>query len=330
MPPITALLLIVKARHRAAASAARALTLWLEARHVAVRTLPADAPPDTLREAARQAGAAIILGGDGTLVGAARKLLPTGCPLLGINHGKVGFLAEVPARAWEGPLERLLSGSLPLARRAALAWELERDGEIVDRGNAINDLVVGRGAMARVIAAQVSLNGLSLGQVRADALVVGTPTGSSGYVLSTGASLIHPDMDALTMTLVSPFQCVFPAMVLPLDTDIQVSLGSAEAFLTLDGQDGLALVPGDTVRVRGLGKALPLFVPSPEAYFQRLRASGFVRTEPADKMSRSRRNGASVPHEGGASAEARGGTPSDTACGTPPDTACETPEGELA
>ena len=276
MSSFTSLLLIAKARHRAAASCARTLAAWLEERGVSARILPANTPPDQLRDAANQAQAVIILGGDGTLVGAARKLLATGRPLLGINHGKVGFLAEVSAKDWEAPLTRLIAGQLPVVRRAALTWTLERDGRTLETGHAINDLVVGREALARVIALEVCLNGHCLGRIRADALVVGTPTGSTGYVLSAGGSLIHPDMDALSLTPVSPFQSIFPSMVLPLATEIVLRLDGTEGYLTLDGQDGLPLVSGDLVRVRGLAGALPLFVPHREGYLERLCACGFV------------------------------------------------------
>lgn len=288
MRPPTALLLITKVRHQAAAALTRTLAAWLEDRGVRVTALSAAAPPETLRAAAAAADAAVVLGGDGTFVGAARKLLGSGTPLLGINHGRVGFLTEVPAAAWQAPLERLVQGDLPVVPRAALAWSLVRQGRVVREGHAINDLVSGRAALARVLSLSVAINGHAMGLVRADGLIIATPTGSSGYVLSAGGSLIHPDMQALTLAPVSPFQSVFPSMVLPLDARITLSVDDHEGYLTVDGQEGEPLLPGDTLEARALPDALPLLVPDPYAYYRRLLECGFVR--PA--RGKSRRAGA--------------------------------------
>ena len=229
--------------------------------------------------------AVIVLGGDGTLVGVARRLLTllapeTVCPLLGVNFGKVGFLTEVPADNWENTVDALVEGRLSLASRLALRWQILRPGEASPpaSGFAVNDVVVSRCALARVLALQVSIDGQPLGTLRADGMLVSTPAGTSGYALSAGASLIHPEVEALSLAPISPFLSRFPSMVLPVKSrvDIRVDDTTPESFLTVDGQDGFPMKPGDTLRVQGHPGALWLAVPTTQAYYRRLGRCGFV------------------------------------------------------
>ncbi len=226
--------------------------------------------------------AVIVFGGDGTLVGAARRLLGYGvrAVILGINFGKVGFLAELSPDHWEFAVMALAEGRMPVVSRLALQWEIFHEGKnsVAKHGFAVNDVVLSRGTLARVLSLHVSVDGQPLGQVRADGILVSSPAGTSGYALSTGASLVHPSVEAVTIAPISPFLTRFPSMVLPPESvvDIAVDKKSHETYLTVDGQDGIVLCHGDTLRTRGLPRALRFAVPDISAYYRRLGRCGFV------------------------------------------------------
>ena len=191
MHSVTSILLVTKARHAAAEATAAAVSQWLEAHGVACSALPADCPSEKLVGRARTSDAILILGGDGTFVGVGRKLAGLDIPLLGINFGQVGFLTELSAVGWEPALERLLAGKMITRTCLLLAWELLRGGTPIASGHAANDVVVGRGAIARVLPVHVFVDGEDMGVVRSDGVELllyhrfGRPDDSaSGYVYS--------------------------------------------------------------------------------------------------------------------------------------------------
>ena len=159
---------------------------------MACSALPADCPSEKLVGRARTSDAILILGGDGTFVGVGRKLAGLDIPLLGINFGQVGFLTELSAVGWEPALERLLAGKMITRTCLLLAWELLRGGTPIASGHAANDVVVGRGAIARVLPVHVFVDGEDMGVVRSDGVIVSTPLGSSAYALSAHGPLVHP------------------------------------------------------------------------------------------------------------------------------------------
>lgn len=229
--------------------------------------------------------AIVVFGGDGTLVGALRRLVGLSVnnpelaetPVMGVNFGKVGFLVEVEDPDWPAVLDDLLAGRARLAPRTALEWSLWRDGIGLERGHAVNDIVVGRGSLARVLGLGLSVNGDEVSRVRADGMLVSTPAGSSGYGCSAGGSLVHPDLEALMVMPIAPFLRRSVPMVLPADSRLCLThLSGTDAFLTVDGQDGVPLHPGDAVCVRGLPRAFTLVTGSTATYYERLRRCGFV------------------------------------------------------
>lgn len=283
MQSVTSLLLVTKTRHAAAESTALAVGRWLEARGVACSIVSAARSAQELADKARAADVVLIFGGDGTFVGVERKLAGTDVPLLGINFGQVGFLTELSAENWQPGLERLLAGKMIAHTRTLLAWELVRNGGIAAAGHAANDVVVGRGAIARVLPVHVFVDGEDMGLVRSDGVIVSTPFGSSAYALSAHGPLVHPDVRALTLTPISPFFKSFPPMVLPPEARIRLETAAPDGSLTVDGQEGLPLCAGDVVRVRSLetGKLLSC---DAGAYYRRLRERGFIQTdEPAER-----------------------------------------------
>lgn len=298
----TSVLLVVKAGHAGALDLAGIMRSWLAARGASAAVLAADVAPDELRAAASGRDAVIVLGGDGTVVGVCRRLAALGAaapPYMGVNFGQVGFLAEVAPNGWEACLERLLAGELRASPRLCLAWEAR--GRADAQGLAVNDVVVGRGSLARVLPVRVVVEGPGgeehdLGWVRSDGMVISTPQGTSAYALSAHGALLHPDIRGMAVTPVSPFFKSFPAMVLPPDRRVRLETPprmsfpaetpgrdengplAVDAFLTVDGQEGLALAPGDTVTVRCLDAGLSQLSPPRDSYFARLRERGFIGT----------------------------------------------------
>ena len=162
-----------------------------------------------------------------------------------------------------------------------LAWELLRGGTPIASGHAANDVVVGRGAIARVLPVHVFVDGEDMGVVRSDGVIVSTPLGSSAYALSAHGPLVHPKVQALTLTPISPFFKSFPPIVLPADSRIRLETDAAapDAFLTVDGQEGIPLCGGDVIRVQSLDAGLRVLSCSSGTYFQRLRERGFIQTD---------------------------------------------------
>ncbi len=284
MQSVTSILLVTKTRHAAAESTAVAVARWLEARGVASTTVSAAGPAPELADRARAADAVLILGGDGTFVGVGRKLAGIDVPLLGINFGQVGFLTELSADDWRSGLERLLAGKMIARTCVLLAWELLRDGAIIAEGHAANDVVVGRGAIARVLPVHVFVDDEDMGLVRSDGVIVSTPLGSSGYALSAHGPLVHPDVRALTLTPISPFFKSFPPMTLPVEARIRLETAAPDGSLTVDGQEGLPLCAGDVVRVQSLEAGLRVLSRTTGTYYRRLRERGFIQTdEPSER-----------------------------------------------
>lgn len=218
----------------------------------------------------------LVLGGDGTFIGVARQCLRLGIPLLGLNLGRVGFLAE-GASAWEKRLESLMSGHYTLSRRVCLAYEVVHQDRLVRSGLAVNDLVVSRGELARLIRLAVKYGGETVGAMRADGLIVSSPTGSTAYGFSAGGPLVHPDMQALCLTPVCPFLNNFRPVVLPADRELCITVEEprGEVRLSVDGQRSYPLEPGDRVCVRKCPDDLLLAQTSGTTYFARLANKGF-------------------------------------------------------
>jgi len=222
---------------------------------------------------------AVVLGGDGTMISVARKLMGEAVPLLGVNLGRLGFLSQLSVDAWREPLEHVVSKGFGVNKVMMLSCEVARDNRRVFQCGAVNDVVVSRGAMARLIRVGISYGGERLGTFRADGMVVSTPTGATAYSMSAGGPLVHPDLHTLTLTPICPFLCDLRPIVLPTDRylDINVEDASADVVLTCDGQTAFPLHPGDWVRVRRAPKPLRLAAVGQHSYFRKLLDKGFIR-----------------------------------------------------
>jgi len=220
----------------------------------------------------------LVLGGDGTFIGVARRMLPLAAPLMGVNLGRVGFLAQIHRDHWKQWLSSVVSDGLNVSRRLVLEYEVTRRGVVIHTGLAVNDLVISRGVLARLIRLGVGYNKLDLSTFRADGLIISTPTGSSAYGVSAGGPLMYADLLAYCVTPVCPFLNSFKPMVFPADGEcvVRVEEAGGEVNLTEDGQSLLALEHGDEICVRRCPTDLLVVNLGTEAYFDKLKKHGFL------------------------------------------------------
>ena len=201
----------------------------------------------------------LVLGGDGTLLAAARILGLHGTPLLGINLGSLGFLTAHPASEARAAVEAFLGGKLLAERRLLLHAELRRGSGTLLSQTVLNDAVLAKGALARIMDLRLRIGTEDAGLLKADGLIVATPTGSTAYSLSAGGPILHPALEALVITPICPHTLTLRASVVPADREIAITVGEAEdAYLTLDGQIGHGVQPGDVVLLRRAEGAVTL------------------------------------------------------------------------
>ncbi len=261
----------------------REICAWLAARGVTVMVREhCQDSGGCLLEGPERPDMALVLGGDGTLLSVARKAMPTGIPLLGVNMGHLGFLTKADASDWPARLgrilERILERGLEVEERMALRCEIVRDGQVVRRGTAVNDIVVSRGAMARLVRLRLFCQGEPVAALRADGVIVSSPTGSTAYAVSAGGPIIHPGLEAIGVTAVCSFMGILRSLVVPATFSVEVLVEESwgEVFLTEDGQQGQRLMTGDLVRVLRAEQGLRLVSVEGVSYFATLQEKGFA------------------------------------------------------
>ena len=197
----------------------------------------------------------VVLGGDGTMLGVARRLVGRPVPLFGINFGRVGFLTDAQPDHWEERLKACLRGDLPLRACLALRWKLTRGGRLEAGGAAVNDVVLSRGSLSRLVCVNITVDGQRMGLLRSDGVILSTPVGSSGYSVSAGGPLLYPGMNAVGLTPICPFLNTISPMVFPGATvfRMRIESGSTDCYITVDGQEGQQLEIGDLVAVSNAG-----------------------------------------------------------------------------
>jgi len=215
----------------------------------------------------------VVLGGDGTLLGAARKVGRYGLPLLGINLGGLGFLTEVPLKRLYKDMEKLVAGQIEVETRLMLEASVLRHNAEKCRFSVLNDVVINKGALARIIDLRVSIDGRFLTTFRADGLIVSSPTGSTGYNLSAGGPILYPNLEALILTPICPFTLTQRPIILPFTSVIEIRMGEHNEVVTLtfDGQVGFDLMDNDRVIVSKSKKKLKLIKSPDQDYFDILR-----------------------------------------------------------
>ena len=276
---ITKIVIVHSRKNSLAANMAVQIRGWLENEGRSARIVE-NSREQTL-PASTWAGADMILtlGGDGTLLAVARGVQELGIPILGLNLGNVGFLTELSPADWRESLTSILRGEYDMSQRLVISFHVIRRGEEFFRGYAINDLVISCGSLARMIRLDMWYGSDHLGTVRADGMIVSTPTGSSGYSISAGGPLIYPELNVFALTPICPFLHAFRPMVLPFENDLRVLVRDADVdvYLTQDGQTGVVLAPGDNIFASRAQKPLNLVRPLHSHYAHKLKSKGFVR-----------------------------------------------------
>ena len=215
----------------------------------------------------------LVLGGDGTMIATARMIGDHEVPVLGINYGGLGYLAEFRIEELYTALESILDGNFRLDRRVMLDVELRRGEEILRTSRVLNDVVINKSALARIIEIETFFNRQFVNSFRADGLIVSTPTGSTAYNLSAGGPVVFPSMNAVVLTPICPFTLSNRPIVVPDDAEIELLLktDNEEVALTLDGQVGFPLEVKDRVVIRKSRSTFNLIQPSNRNYFDVLR-----------------------------------------------------------
>lgn len=221
-----------------------------------------------------QADLMVVLGGDGTLISAVRAIGTHDVPILGVNLGSLGFLTEITVDELYPALDSWFNGNHQISERMMLEVALCRNGTILESHQVLNDVVINKGAMARIIDLETSIDGLSLTTFKSDGLIIASPTGSTGYSLSAGGPIIHPLMQCIVITPICPHTLTNRPVLVDDSSLIAVRLNSLpdeEVFLTLDGQVGVRLKGGDVVTVTRGKKKAQLISSRQRHYFEVLR-----------------------------------------------------------
>ena len=217
----------------------------------------------------------VVLGGDGTFLSIARLMSKRSVPLLGINMGTLGFLTETSHSEAKTQLERILAGkAMPISERALFEVVLKRGNKTIFQGPVVNDAVISKGAIARIIGMRVCLNGKPINNIRADGLIVATPTGSTAYSLAAGGPIVEPNLGAVILAPICPHSLTQRPIVISDENEIEVCLNHrpGHVLLTVDGQDAFDLKEDDRVTVRRFKKHALQLISNPERdYFSLLR-----------------------------------------------------------
>ena len=261
-------------------SVAVELISWLEERGCipmpeAQLSLQLDHPTTLSEEEIRdQAELVVVLGGDGTLISVARLFSGKEVPILGVNLGSLGFLTEITVEELYTRLEKCLEGNPRVSERMMLEVTLHREGKEVETCYVLNDVVINKGALARIVDIETKVNSSFLTNYKADGLIISTPTGSTGYSLSAGGPIIHPQMSCIAITPICPHTLTNRPIVLPDESIISITVTSSfdeKVYLTLDGQVGFELREGDSIEVRKASKTTSLIISRSRDYFEILR-----------------------------------------------------------
>jgi NAD+ kinase len=219
-----------------------------------------------------EADLAVIVGGDGTMLGIGRRLARHGTPLIGINQGRLGFITDIPLDGYRDALPRMLHGEYEEDHRSLMHGKVVRDGACVFEAFAMNDVVVSRGAAASMVELRVEVNGHFVANHRADGIIVATPTGSTAYALSAGGPLLHPLVPAWALVPIAPHTLSNRPIVVADPVEIAIEIvGGRDASASFDMQSITSLHHGDRIVVRRSDHRVRFLHPRGWSYFDTLR-----------------------------------------------------------
>jgi len=223
-------------------------------------------------ELGRECDLAVVLGGDGTMLGIARQLACFGLPLVGINQGRLGFITDVSVGQFADVLAPMLAGDYEVEHRSMLEGGVHRDGETIFEALALNDVVVNRSHTASMIELRISIGAEFMANLRADGLIIASPTGSTAYALSAGGPILHPGIAGWVMTPIASHTLSNRPIVLPDDGDITIEIiAGRDASVSFDMQSLASLLPHDCIRVRRSKHQVHFLHPRGWSYFATLR-----------------------------------------------------------
>lgn len=229
-------------------------------------------PAVAAEEIGARADLAIVLGGDGTMLTAARMLVGQGVPLLGVNKGRLGFLTDLTTDAMLQALGCILAGEYVREQRILLGASVVREGEVKSQGCALNDVVVSKGAAARLISLELTIDGEFVHQQRSDGLILATPTGTTAYALSAGGPLLHPGLEAIALVPICPHTLSNRPFAISSASRVEITLTQADdARVHFDGQLHSEICCGDKVVVQRLQQTLALLHPRGHSHYAMLR-----------------------------------------------------------
>lgn len=268
---------VVKPNHSEAWQTAAELSAWFETRQIKVFT-EKDGQDSAIEivDAQRfkeQADLIVILGGDGTMISSARLIGMREVPILGINYGSLGYLTEFRIEEMFPAIEAILEGNYEIDSRVMLDVKLERAAATLSGNRILNEVVINRAVLAKIIEVEITLDGLFVNSFRADGIIVATPTGSTAYSLSAGGPILYPSMNAVVITPICPFTLTNRPIVIPNNAEIRLRLKSESegVALTLDGQVGYQMKTDDCVVIRKSQTSFNLVRPPNRNYFDVLR-----------------------------------------------------------
>jgi NAD+ kinase len=223
-------------------------------------------------EMGRRCDLAVVVGGDGTMLGIARELARYNLPLVGINQGRLGFITDVPVGHFREALETMLGGDYEEEHRAMIEGGVWRDGEKIFDGLSMNDVVVSRGATASMVELRVDIGDEFVANLRADGLIVASPTGSTAYALSAGGPIVHPGIGGLLLVPIASHTLSNRPIVLPDQAEIRIEVvAGRDASANFDMQSLTSLMHGDQVRVRRSAHKVRFLHPRGWSYYATLR-----------------------------------------------------------
>ncbi len=217
--------------------------------------------------------AVVVFGGDGTLLSVARLVAERGTPIIGVNLGTLGFLTTVPVEQVYATMDTVITGQYNVQERIMLLVSIKRGGKVISSHHVLNDMVINKGALARIIDLDTFIDGKFLTTFRADGLIVCTPTGSTGYSLSANGPIVHPSLNCLGITPICPHTLTNRPLILP-DTvvfEAMIRSETEDVYLTLDGQVGFLLKQEDVVEAKVASHKIYMVMSPQEDYYHMLR-----------------------------------------------------------
>jgi NAD+ kinase len=261
---VSTVVIVTKPHQPEVARVASQLATWFDGKGIRASMDPASA---------ERADLCVVVGGDGTLLAAARMMGDHQVPILAINYGGLGFLTEVTRDEMYPALEGVLAGKTVTRSRMMMEVSVQRDGGAVGTYQALNDVVIHKGTLARIIELEAYVDGQYVSIFRSDGLILSTPTGSTAYNVSAGGPIVHPTMAAIILTPISSHTLTNRPLVLPPESRVEVALRSIpdDVYVTVDGQVGMKLDSRDRVTVRRSERRVQLIAPAGKNFFDVLR-----------------------------------------------------------